>query len=145
MLAAKTSASPITSTGQSVPRANVTETSIDKSLTGIRIGLMMVEDYSMLIFRSGLIRQLIARGASVTLFVPPGKFIGQLEALGARVVTVPMYRFMSPFRDLVLAWTLFRVLRREKLDLLHTMTIKPNIYGALAGRAAGLKVVGLVS
>ncbi|MFO1247314.1 MAG: glycosyltransferase family 4 protein [Alphaproteobacteria bacterium] len=116
------------------------------SLAGRKIGLMLNDDFSMLNFRGGLIRQLVARGADVTLFVPPGKFTGALEKLGARVITIPMYRFMSPIRDLGLIWRLYRVLKREHVDILHTMTIKPNIYGAIAAKVAGIpKVVGLVS
>ena len=54
------------------------------SLVGRKIGLMNNDDWSMLIFRAGLVRQLLSRGADVVLFVPPGKSVPRLEALGVR-------------------------------------------------------------
>jgi len=35
-----------------------------------------------------------------------------------------------------LFWTLYRIFRRERFDIVHNNTIKPNIYGALAAKLA---------
>jgi N,N'-diacetylbacillosaminyl-diphospho-undecaprenol alpha-1,3-N-acetylgalactosaminyltransferase len=41
---------------------------------------------------------------------------------------------------------LYRIFRTEKPDIVHNMTIKPNVYGSLAARLAGVpKIVSLVN
>ena len=112
----------------------------------MKIALILNDDFSMWHFRGGLIRALVAKGVDVAAIVPPGKYHGKLRELGARTIPVPMARFASPLRDLWLIWALYRVFRRQRFDIVHTMTIKPNIYGTLAARLARVgRVVGLVS
>jgi lipopolysaccharide/colanic/teichoic acid biosynthesis glycosyltransferase/glycosyltransferase involved in cell wall biosynthesis len=43
--------------------------------------------------------------------------------------------------DLRAAWELWRILRREEIDVLHTHNPKPGIYGRILGRLAGVPVV----
>jgi N,N'-diacetylbacillosaminyl-diphospho-undecaprenol alpha-1,3-N-acetylgalactosaminyltransferase len=110
-----------------------------------RIALILNDDFSMWQFRSGLIRSLVASGHDVTAIVPDGEYCEALEALGARVVTTPMSRFVAPVADLRLFVRLLRLFRRERFDLVHTMTVKPNVFGTLAARLAGVpRVVALV-
>lgn len=47
----------------------------------------------------------------------------------------------NPINELRTLWQLYRVLRKERFDLVHTFTVKPNIYGSIAARAAGIPVV----
>jgi N,N'-diacetylbacillosaminyl-diphospho-undecaprenol alpha-1,3-N-acetylgalactosaminyltransferase len=110
-----------------------------------RIALILNDDFSMWQFRSGLIRSLVAAGHDVTAVVPGGEYCDALEALGARVETVPMSRFVAPLADLRLFARLFRLFRRTRFDLVHTMTVKPNVFGTIAARLAGVpRVVALV-
>jgi len=114
--------------------------------TAKRIALILNDDFSMYHFRGGLIRGLVARGHSVTAIVPPGEHHDRLRGLGARVVVVPMARFLAPWRDLRLFVSTLRLLRRQEFDILHTMTIKPNIFCMLAATLAGVpRRCGLVS
>jgi lipopolysaccharide/colanic/teichoic acid biosynthesis glycosyltransferase/glycosyltransferase involved in cell wall biosynthesis len=50
-------------------------------------------------------------------------------------------RGVSPMADLRAAWELWRILRREEIDVLHTHNPKPGIYGRILGRLAGVPVV----
>ncbi len=112
----------------------------------MHIALIMVDDFSMWLFRKGLIRGLVERGAEVVVITPDGPYVPLLRDLGARHVPVPMQRFVTPGRDLLLFLELYRVLKRLRPDIVHTMTVKPNIYGTLAARLAGIpRTVGLVS
>ena len=112
----------------------------------MKIALVMIDDFSMYHFRKGLIRKLVKHGYDVTVIVPPGKFTAKLEALGARVVLIPMHRFISPISDVRMFYRLWRIFRDEAFDIVHNMTIKPNIYGTIAARLAGIpRVVCLVS
>ena len=52
-----------------------------------------------------------------------------------------MTRRMTPFADVMALWLLFRVMRRERFDIVHTHTPKAGLLGQLAARLAGVPVV----
>lgn len=53
---------------------------------------------------------------------------------------------VNPFQDLVTIFSLFRLYRNIKPDILHHITIKPVLYGGIAARLAGVKnVVSAIS
>ena len=82
------------------------------------------------------------RGHSVYAITPPDSKYGHLIGeMGAVSVTVPLDRFLSPWLDLKYIWRLYRVFAKERFDVVNTFTIKPNIFGPLACRAAGIKRV----
>ena len=71
----------------------------------------------------------------VTGVVPPGEDdMGYFaESLGVRPVVVPeMSRELSP-KDAAAAWRLYRLLRRERPDIVHTHTAKAGTIGRVAG------------
>lgn len=112
----------------------------------MKIALVLNDDFSMWQFRKGLIISLLRRGFDVYVITPGGPYINRLESLGARHIEISIKRFISPFDDFILFLQLYKIFRREKFDIVHTMTIKPNIYGPIAARLSGIgRVVGLVS
>lgn len=53
---------------------------------------------------------------------------------------------VNPFQDLLTIFSLFRLYRNIKPDILHHITIKPVLYGGIAARLAGVKnVVSAIS
>lgn len=62
----------------------------------------------------------------------------EITAHGVRVLHVPT----KGLWDLKAIWQLARLLREERFDVLHTQLDYANIMGALAGRLAGVPVVG---
>jgi Glycosyltransferase len=112
----------------------------------MKIALVLNDDFSMYHFRGMLISGLIERNISVTVIVPPGEYTKLLQSLGASVISLRMSRFISPLQDIILFVAIYLLFRREKFDIVHNMTIKPNIFGSIAARLAGVKrVVCLVS
>jgi N,N'-diacetylbacillosaminyl-diphospho-undecaprenol alpha-1,3-N-acetylgalactosaminyltransferase len=112
----------------------------------MKIALILNDDFSMWHFKGGLIKALVSREIEVCVIVPPGPYISKLEAMGAKCIPIPMNRFITPFQDLKLIYQLYRVFKTEKFDLVHNMTIKPNIFGTFAAKLAGIeKIVCLVS
>ena len=72
----------------------------------------------------------------------PGPWVPELEAAGIRHVAISSStRGVAPLDDLRAARQLWRVLRREKPDILHTHNPKPGLYGRVLGRLAGVPVV----
>lgn len=64
-----------------------------------------------------------------------------LEAAGIRHIAVPISRRLTPLRDLVSLWRLYRVLRAERFAIVHTHTPKPGLLGQLAARIAKVPVI----
>jgi glycosyltransferase involved in cell wall biosynthesis len=50
-------------------------------------------------------------------------------------------RSMNPLADLKAAWELWQILKRERVDVLHTHNPKPGLYGRVVGRLAGVPIV----
>ncbi len=72
----------------------------------------------------------------------PGPWVPELEAAGIR--HIPLHsstRGMDPLADLRAARELWRILRRERFDVLHTHNPKPGLYGRVLGRLAGVPIV----
>ncbi len=67
------------------------------------------------------------------------------EESKARGVTVwlepDLVRRLSPLHDLRVTWKLFRLLRRERFDIVHTHSSKAGIVGRIAAAMAGVPAV----
>lgn len=72
----------------------------------------------------------------------PGPWVAELEAAGIRHVPLQSStRGMNLVADLRAAAELWKILRRERVDVLHTHNPKPGLYGRILGRLAGVPIV----
>jgi glycosyltransferase involved in cell wall biosynthesis/ribosomal protein S18 acetylase RimI-like enzyme len=72
----------------------------------------------------------------------PGPHVAELEAAGIRHIPLPTSsRGWSLRSDLRAAGDLWRILREEEVDILHTHNPKPGLYGRVLGRLAGVPIV----
>ena len=72
----------------------------------------------------------------------PGEYVAELNSRGIRhIPLVNSTRSVDPVKDLKTMFELWRILRRESIDVLHTHTPKPGLYGRIIGRLAGVPVV----
>ena len=93
-------------------------------------------------FRAPIVRALVERGVRVYAVAPAGEFARDVEALGAEFVPWRLSRgSVNPFTEAVSLVSLLRIYRRLRPDVAQHFTIKPNVYGALAARLAGVPVV----
>ena len=82
------------------------------------------------------------RGGDILGISAPGPYADALAAEGIRHVPLgSSTRSMNPSADLRSAVELWRVLRRERPDVLHTHNPKPGLYGRIVGRLAGVPIV----
>ena len=87
-------------------------------------------------FFSGMIPELRRRGFEVVSVSSEGPELSKVSEAGGRVVTVNMERHISPLRDLRSLWQLRRVFRRERPDIVHSMTPKAGLLCMMAARIA---------
>ena len=93
-------------------------------------------------FRAPIVRALVERGVRVYAVAPVGEFARDVEALGAEFVPWRLSRgSVNPFTEAGSLVSLLRIYRRLRPDVAQHFTIKPNVYGALAARLAGVPVV----
>ena len=105
----------------------------------MKIVLFAPSDAYLFNFRGALAAALHAAGHEILMVAPPGPFGAKFESLGYQWCPAPMDRAgMNPFKEMWLIVWLCRLLRRERVDLVHGFIIKGAIYGALAGRMAGV-------
>lgn len=97
---------------------------------------------SLIKFRGPLIAEMVRRGHRVTALAPPTipDMSNHIRALGAEYIPLPMQRHgLNPLADIQFILLLKKILCRQKPDMLFAYTIKPIVYGMLAGRLAGIK------
>ena len=90
------------------------------------------------LFRYELIAELL-KNHIVFLSLPDGELVRPLEAMGAKFIDTPLdRRGINPLTDVKLFRQYRRLLRQIQPDMVITYTIKPNVYGGLACRLAGI-------
>ena len=89
---------------------------------------------SLKAFCSGLPGELREElGAEVVAVSSPEKALVEYGSTeGVRTVGVPMERHISPLRDLRSLWGMIRVFRKERPDMVHSMTPKAGLISMMA-------------
>lgn len=88
------------------------------------------------------LRELRKLGFEVAGMSASGEWSGELQAAGIRFIAWPhATRRMSVRDDLRAFLELYRVLRGEHFDIVHTHNPKPGVIGRLAARCAGVALV----
>ena len=99
-------------------------------------------DMSLELLLAPILDEAVLRGHEVIGVSAPGPFVERVEARGVRHVALPSStRRFDLLADLKTALEFWRVVRRERPDVLHTHNPKPGLYGRVLGRLAGVPVV----
>ena len=103
--------------------------------------------WNIVAFRSGLIRALRQNGYEPIVIAPVDAAAeGRMTALGLERIVIEMERSgLNPFADLRLLLQYRRILRRLRPVAYLGFTIKPNIYGSVAARSAGVPAIPNIS
>lgn len=116
-------------------------------LPSVRVAIVINTSWNIWNFRRSLVKALQAAGHEVLAIAPPDTYSERLEAeLGCRYVPILMEnKGTNPIKDAQLTRRFYGIYRRERPDVVLHYTIKPNIYGALAARLAGIPSINNVS
>lgn len=70
----------------------------------------------------------------------PDKDLEAISSEGIRTEAVRMRRRIAPFSDLRSIWKMYRLLRKTKPDIIHSVSPKAGMVSMIAGRLAGVPV-----
>lgn len=115
-------------------------------LVGKKVIIASNTSWSLVNFRSGLIRALTEAGYEVVAAAPQDDHTVRLPSLGCRFVALPMdNKGTNPLRDLLLLVRFHRLLRHERPAVLLGYTVKPNVYGSMAAHMLGIPVINNIA
>lgn len=77
------------------------------------------------------------------LFASSGILDDEARAIGGLELHLSHYldRSVNILKDLLAFWEIYRFIRKNKIDIVHTHSSKAGILGRLAAKAAGVKVI----
>ncbi|MFD1873799.1 glycosyltransferase family 4 protein [Hymenobacter bucti] len=113
----------------------------------MRVAVVINTSWNIWNFRRGLVKALQAAGHEVLAIAPPDAYSARLESeLGCRYVPILMEnKGTNPVKDAQLTRRFLTIYKRERPDVVLHFTIKPNIYGTLAAKLAGVASINNVS
>lgn len=91
-------------------------------------------------FFAGMIPDLKKAGYDVVAVSSDGPELQKVRDAGAKAITVEMQRHISPLKDFKSLWQMIKVFRREKPDMVHSMTPKAGLICMMAGKLTGVPV-----
>ncbi|MDD5717851.1 MAG: glycosyltransferase family 4 protein [Sulfuricurvum sp.] len=109
-------------------------------------GFLSHLDLNLWLFRLPIMQELIRQGHTVYALCPEGEKSGEFTHHGIIHIPYAIERSsLNPFAELRSIANIYRAIKPLNLDLLHTFTAKPNIYGTIAGRMAKVpRIINLV-
>jgi glycosyltransferase involved in cell wall biosynthesis len=111
-----------------------------------RIVLSVNASWNIVNFRLGLIRGLQEAGHTIVVVAPEDAYTAQFEEHGISYEPIRLDpKGMSPWRDLALLVSYWKLFRRIRPDVYLGYTVKPNIYGSIAAHALGIPVINNIA
>jgi len=112
----------------------------------MKIAFLSHLDLNLYLFRLPIMRALVQQGHEVYAVCPQGEKFALFEAEGIKAIAYEIERSsLNPLKELKAIYNIYRAVKPLDLDILHTFTAKPNIYGTLAGKMAKVpKIINLV-
>lgn len=109
-------------------------------------GFLSHLDYNLWLFRLPIMQELVKQGHTVYAICPHGEVSGGFAE--HKIIHVPYdieRSSLNPLKEIRSIRNIYGAIVPLKLDILHTFTAKPNVYGTIAGRLAKVpRIVNLV-
>ena len=108
----------------------------------MKIGFLSHLDLNLYLFRLPIMQRLIEEGHEVYAICPKGDKFDLFEIDGIHAVAYNIQRSsLNPFKEMKAIYNIYKAIKPLNLDLLHTFTAKPNIYGTIAAKYAKVPTV----
>lgn len=109
-------------------------------------GFLSHLDYNLWLFRLPIMQKLLTEGHIVYAICPDGEVSESFSQYGVMHIPYEIERSsLNPIKELYAIRNIYTAIKPLNLDILHTFTAKPNIYGTIAGRIAKVpRIINLV-
>ena len=108
----------------------------------MKIGFLSHLDLNLYLFRLPIMIALVERGHEVYAISPSGNCSAKFQDDGITHISYEIERkSLNPFKEKQFVDNIYEAIKDLQLDILHTFTAKPNIYGTFAAKRAGVPVV----
>lgn len=110
------------------------------------IAVVINTSWNIFNFRLGLLKSLQLEGYRIVAIAPKDDYSQRLEALGVEYHEIKINnKGVNPIEDAKLVYDFYRIYKKIDPDVLLHYTIKPNIYGTMAGGLLGIPVISNIS
>jgi len=100
----------------------------------MNVGFLSHFDGNLYQFRLPVMKELVKRGHSVYAIAPKGDFFDEFRQYGIETVEYPIDRAsLNPLKEIATILEIKKRVEKLNLDILHSFTHKPNLYGAFVG------------
>lgn len=107
-----------------------------------KIAFLAHIDINLYLFRLPIMKILVEAGWEVYAIVPKGEYSYKFKDYGIKHIDYIIERkSLNPLKEIKTILHLKERLEEIKPDILHTFTVKPNIYGNIAGKLASVPVI----
>jgi N,N'-diacetylbacillosaminyl-diphospho-undecaprenol alpha-1,3-N-acetylgalactosaminyltransferase len=106
------------------------------------IGFLSHLDLNLYLFRLPIMEALVKEGHTVYAICPKGDKFNLFNSHGIKAIEYKIERSsLNPLKELKAIYNIYRVIRELNLDIIHTFTAKPNIYGTIASKMAKVPTI----
>ena len=111
----------------------------------MKVAIICPQDFTAVLCCKGIVNILREYDQSEVCIISDvnteGRYSEIIKSWGLEHIPVAMSRHITPFSDLNYLYSLYKILRRKEIDVVVNACTKPNIYGAIAARLAGIRKI----
>ncbi len=108
----------------------------------MKIAFLSHLDANLYLFRLPIMKELIKNGDKVYAVCPKGSYFDRFEDFGIQSIEYKIDRSsLNPIKEAASVNAIYEAIKDLHLDIIHTFTAKPNIYGTFAAKRANIPVI----
>jgi len=108
----------------------------------MKIAFLSHLDLNLYLFRLPIMQRLVEEGHEVYAVCPKSEKFDAFSQFGIKAIAYEIERSsLNPLKEIKAIYNIYRAIKPLKLDILHTFTAKPNIYGTIAGKMAKVPTI----
>ncbi len=112
----------------------------------MKIAILLNTSWNIYNFRAGLIKHFLAQKHEIICLAPKDDYSHLLVEMGCTFIETPLdNKGINPLNDLKYCFSLWKILKKTRPDIIFAYTIKPNIYGNFVAKMLNIPVVSNVS
>ncbi len=107
-----------------------------------KVGFLSHLDLNLYLFRTPIMKELIKKDIKVYAICPKGDKNSALKEIGCEIINYNIRReSINPFKEKQAIKNIYNAIIGLNLDMIHTFTAKPNIYGTFAAKKAKIPII----